>query len=93
MQVTNTLSGTPTGGGLREAVVVAVRVEMARQGVTQTRLAELTGLSQAYISRRMTGDTALDVDDLDKVAAALGVPAAAFFPTCATAGAAAAAAA
>ena len=78
MQVTNTLSGTPTG--LRERVVVAVRVEMARQGITQTRLAELTGLSQAYISRRMTGDTALDIDDLDKIATALQVPAAAFFP-------------
>ncbi|MEV6798508.1 helix-turn-helix transcriptional regulator [Micromonospora rifamycinica] len=79
MQVDNTLSGTPTGR-LRDSVVVAVRVEMARQRMSQTKLAELTGCTQAYISRRMTGETPFDVVDLEKVARALNVPVAAFFP-------------
>ena len=87
MQVDNTLSGTSTGG-LRESVLVAVRVEMARRRMSQTRLAELTGLGQGYISRRMTGATPFDVDDLEKVAAALGVPPAVFFPAAAPATAA-----
>lgn len=78
MQVVNTLSGTPAGR-LSDRVVEAVRVEMARRRVTQTKLADLTGLTQAYISRRMTGETPFDVDDLDKVAVALGVPVATFF--------------
>ncbi|MGC5664958.1 helix-turn-helix domain-containing protein [Micromonospora sp. WMMD723] len=79
MQVDNTLSGTSTGG-LRDSVVVAVRVEMARQRMSQTKLAELTGFTQAYISRRMTGETPFDVVDLERIAGALNVPPSAFFP-------------
>lgn len=60
--------------GLREKIAEAVRVEMARARVSQRVLAERTGLSQSAISRRMTGETAFDLDDLEKMAAALGIP-------------------
>lgn len=54
-----------------------VRAEMARRGIRQTLLAEHLGLSQAAVSRRVNGQTPFDVDELIKVAALLGVPAAA----------------
>lgn len=70
MQDTHTLSGTP----IRARVATAIRVEMARRQISQTRLAEMAGMRQAVLSRRMTGETAFDLDDLDRLATALGVP-------------------
>lgn len=68
MQDTYTLSGT------RDAVAQAVRIEMARRNITQTKLAALAGMKPQYLSRRMTADTAFDTDDLTAIAKALSVP-------------------
>jgi transcriptional regulator with XRE-family HTH domain len=46
---------------------------MARRRVTVPRLAVQTGMSPAYLYRRLSGETALDVEDLDRLALALDV--------------------
>lgn len=51
-----------------------VRGEMARRGVSQSRLAESIGLSQAAVSKRLRGETPFDINELTAVAAALDVP-------------------
>ena len=52
-----------------------VRAEMARRQLSQTALAAHLGLSQAAVSRRLSGHTPFDVNELASVAAWLGVPA------------------
>jgi transcriptional regulator with XRE-family HTH domain len=55
-----------------EAVAAAIRAEMAVQRRSQVELAELLGLSQAGISRRMLGQTPIDVNELLAIAGFLG---------------------
>ncbi|MDO5535225.1 MAG: helix-turn-helix transcriptional regulator [Propionibacteriaceae bacterium] len=50
-----------------------VRAEMARKGMTQTQLAGQIGITQAQISKRLSGQIAFDVNELVAVAAALDV--------------------
>lgn len=69
MQDTYPLSESPT----QAVVTTAIRVEMARQQLTQDRLARMAGMRQQQLSRRMSGRTPWDVADLDRLAAALGV--------------------
>lgn len=58
---------------LRERVAEEVRALMARRRITQTALATAVGQSQAAMSRRIVGDVAFDLDDLEKIAPLLGV--------------------
>lgn len=67
------------GQPARASVAGEVRAEMARKRMTGRELSRLTGKSQPYWSRRLTGDVALDVDDLEAVAALLDVPLTSFF--------------
>lgn len=67
-------------GGLTERVAENVRVEMARRRMTQRTLADETGLTQSYISRRMACDVPFTTDDLERIARALRVPLAAILP-------------
>lgn len=46
---------------------------MARRRVTQTQLAAHMGVSQSYVSRRLLGQEAFDLDDLDVISAFFGV--------------------
>lgn len=46
---------------------------MARTRVTQVQLAEVLGLPQSGVSRRLRGKIPFRVDELEKVADALGV--------------------
>jgi transcriptional regulator with XRE-family HTH domain len=66
--------------GLQVAIAEAVRVEMARQRMTQRVLAEKTGLSQSYIGRRMLSEFAFTADDVERIATALGVPVTTLLP-------------
>jgi transcriptional regulator with XRE-family HTH domain len=66
------MSTTPVGT-LRTGVAEEVRVMLARKRVSGLQLAERIGHSQAYVSRRLNGETAFDVDDLERIAIALGV--------------------
>ena len=57
-----------------------VRAEMARAGVSQIDLAERVGLSQSGLSKRLRGVVPFDVNELDAIATALGVPAVSLLP-------------
>ncbi len=52
-----------------------IRQVRKSKGITQEVLALRVGLSQAEISRKENGRTALNIDDLNLFATALGVPA------------------
>lgn len=56
-----------------EAVAAEVRAALARRQITQTSLAQTTGRSQAYWSRRLNGRAALSMDDLSVIATVAGV--------------------
>jgi transcriptional regulator with XRE-family HTH domain len=64
---------TPPRGRLREHVAEEIRVLLARRKMSATQLANITGIKQSSLSRRMTGETAFDMDDLELIADALGV--------------------
>lgn len=51
-----------------------VRAEMARQRISQVKLAETLCVSQPAISRRLSGRVALNVEELARIADILGVP-------------------
>lgn len=75
----NNVVAMPDRESPRGRVAAEVRAEMARARVSGNRLAKLTSKSQAYWSRRITGDVAFDVDDLATLAAVLEVPIVRFF--------------
>lgn len=60
-------------------VVSNVRALFARRNVSAARVAQSVGWSQPYMSRRMSGRTPFDVNDLDTLAAAFDVPITRFF--------------
>jgi len=57
----------------RLLVADSVNAEIARQGWTRERLAESLDTPLASLESMLSGDTAIDVDTLDEIAAALGV--------------------
>ena len=57
-----------------------VRAEMARQGITQTVLAEKLGLSQTQVSARLRGRVPFDINEITAVADMLGVPLSVLLP-------------
>ena len=61
------------GPNLTEQVAAEVRAYMARRRMTQARLAEVLGLSQSGVSARLAGKVPFRLDELEKVADALGV--------------------
>ena len=56
-----------------QRVAATVRAEMARRKITQTAAASGLGMSQAALSRRLTGVTPFDVEELSALADLLGV--------------------
>ena len=59
----------------RAAVIASnVRAEMARKRKRGTELAALLGISQAAASRRLTGETSLDVGEVCAIAEWMDVP-------------------
>lgn len=56
------------------SVAAEVRAVMARQGCTQTTLAERINRDQHFVSRRLSGKVPFAVDELADVASALNVP-------------------
>lgn len=57
----------------------AVRAEAGRQDISQAEIGKAIGKSQGAAWRRLAGLVPFDVEELDKVAGLLGVPATTFF--------------
>lgn len=55
----------------REAVAEEVRVAMARRRVSGSALARLLQKEQTWVSRRLRGVVAFDIDDLEQIARVL----------------------
>lgn len=68
------------GQRLREGVAEEIRSLMARRRISGVRLASEIGRTQAYVSRRLVGEVAFDVDDLERIARVLGVSVQALLP-------------
>jgi DNA-binding Xre family transcriptional regulator len=58
---------------LRATIAEEIRALLARRRINGVALAVQIGRSQSYVSRRLTGETAFDVDDLERIAKVLGV--------------------
>jgi transcriptional regulator with XRE-family HTH domain len=56
------------------SVANEVRAAMSRRRMSQMQLAEALGRSQAFVSRRLTGEIAFDINELATIAEALDVP-------------------
>src|SRR5215207_3598518 len=65
---------------LRDVVAEEVRGHMGRQRLSIHRLGQATGLSERYLSRRLSARLSLNLDDLDAIADALGVSPMQLFP-------------
>ncbi len=65
---------------LNAYVASEIRAELGRQRRSQARLAVELGWSKVYLSRRLTGEVALSVGDVEAIAGKLGVPLAKLMP-------------
>lgn len=63
----------------QDAVAAEVRAELARQRLSGVRAARALGWSQNFISVRLRGAVAFDVNDLQALAELLDVPVTQFF--------------
>lgn len=60
---------TPT-----ERTAAAIRAEIARRRISAKDLAQNLGVSRTTLWRRLNGHAAIDVDELTRMAAVIGVP-------------------
>ena len=65
---------------LREEAAGELRALLARRRISASQLGRMLGWKQSYMARRIDGRVALDLDDLQAIAAALDVPVAALLP-------------
>lgn len=66
-------TGTRKGADLGREVAAILRGQLARAGRTQTQLATAASISQSQISKLLRGERPIDVDQLDRMCAALGL--------------------
>jgi len=66
---------------LRQAVTGEIRAELARQRKTLDDLASGADLALSTLKTRMSTRTAFTLDELERIAAALGVPVINLWPT------------
>lgn len=77
---------TPPRGRLREYVAEEIRVILARKKMSGAELGRRAGIKQSSMSRRLTGETAFDMDDIEAIAAVLEVSVADLLPKTVEAG-------
>lgn len=65
---------------LRELTAGELRAQLARRRISASELARRIGWKQPYMARRIDGRVALDMDDLELIARALGVAVAQLLP-------------
>jgi transcriptional regulator with XRE-family HTH domain len=61
---------------LADSVAAEVRAHLARRQLTGTALAAAIGKSEMYVSRRLRGEVAFDLVDVEQAAKFLGITAA-----------------
>jgi transcriptional regulator with XRE-family HTH domain len=71
---------TAVGVKLHEYVAEEIRALLARKRMSATSLARSMQVSQTYVWRRLTGETAFDLSDLEKIAGLLEVEVVDLFP-------------
>lgn len=69
--MSTTSGGAP--GWLRQRTAEEIRVLLARKRMSAAELARRTGIKQSTMARRMTGEIAFDLDDLEAIARVLEV--------------------
>lgn len=57
----------------RQVLAAEVRAHLARQQLSGRALARLIGESPTWAARRLSGSTAMDADDLERIADVLGI--------------------
>lgn len=62
------------GGPLNQALANEIRAERARQRLTQAQVIKKSGLPRSTYVRLEAGDRVIDVQQLDKIARAFGIP-------------------
>lgn len=72
--------GTAREQSLRERVAEEIRALMARRNISRQTMAKAMGVSHTTVWRRLSGDTALDLDELERIADTLGVHLVDLFP-------------
>lgn len=70
---TNQVIPLPAMSGLTSALAAVLRGVLAERRITGISLARQVGLSQSAMSRRLTGEQAMDTNELDRVLVALGM--------------------
>jgi transcriptional regulator with XRE-family HTH domain len=65
---------------LPELVAAEIRAELGRKAMTQTALARRLGVSDMWVSRRLSDGTSLEVGDLERIADVLNVAVVQFLP-------------
>lgn len=63
-----------------ETVADRVRAVMTEKKISGVALANLLGMTQPYLSRRLTGEVDFRIGELERIADKLGVPVAQFLP-------------
>lgn len=76
-----TTTPTPARTSLSERVAEEIRAQMARKRMTGATLAKALKVSPAWISYRLSGKQAIDLNDLEAIAEALDVAVAELFPS------------
>ena len=66
-------TGTRTPGPLAIEIAGILRAELARKQLRQTDLVAPTGISEGQLSKMFGGKKAFDIEDLDKLALAMGL--------------------
>lgn len=67
---------------LADTAAAEVRAEMGRQRISAAALARSLGVSDMYLSRRLSGDEPIpfDLSEIERIAVALDVPVSNFLP-------------
>lgn len=60
-------------GSSAQRVVEDLKVEIFRSGMSQQRVAEIAGFSPAAVQRRLAGDVAPTLEEIERIADAAGV--------------------
>lgn len=73
--MTTTAANGPGQPTLNALVAGEIRAELARRRMSGRRLALALGETHVWVSRRLAGVTDLRLDDIERIAEVLGVPA------------------